>query len=146
MDRAGLLQLRAEIDRLLETLEPRSGEAEDGETSEAEDLQELADRKVSALWERLGLNSRTFLSTCARRPAGGEFTLQDLADELGQPVASVRSWHRNLSRSLRRVEQRHPRPALLQQRWVEDRYHYWLSPEVQLAIRRQHPIKPLGEE
>jgi hypothetical protein len=84
------------VDQLLEVLRA-TGQGADRETADTIDAQGLADRKVAALWERLGVNSRSFLSTCATRPAGQRFTLGDLADELDAPIGSVRSWHRNLS-------------------------------------------------
>jgi len=101
---------------------------------------------VTVLWDRIGLNSRRFLATAAHWPAGQEFTFQDLAGEAGESVAQVKSWHRNLRRSMRHVDSARPEPVLLNKRWADDRNHYWLSQEVHLAIREQHPTKPPGRE
>lgn len=152
-DRESLMQLRDEIDRLMSTLPPeptsRREQPEAQSTSPAKppNAQDLAWRKVGALWERLGINTRTFLSTCVSWPAGAEFTFEDVAERLGADVKTVRSWHRNLSRSLRGVERQYgPEPPLFHQRWVEDRNRYSLSPEVHLAIKEQYPMKPAGPD
>jgi hypothetical protein len=150
LTRDGLLRLRQEIDALLESIgdgpRPVHGPALPPSAA-ADDEQELAYRKVGALWERLGLKTRTFLSTCSLRPAGQEFTFEDLAAELNESVATVKSWHRNLSRSLRRVEEVYGgQPPLLQRRWGDDKNYYSLSPEVRQAIQDQHPAKSLGSD
>jgi hypothetical protein len=143
LDRASLLKLRGQVDRLLEAFDDHGETEESGPLGAGSDLnqrQAAAYRKVSALWDRLGLNSRTFLSTCSGRPAGSEFTLEDIGHELGVDVKTARAWQRNVSRSLRGVEERlGDDPVLFERHWVDDRNVYRLSPEIQLAIKEMQP-------
>jgi len=128
----GLLELRDAIDSLLAEIEgPRNPFVEKAR-------QEQAERKVREVWSRVGDNIKTLLAVAAVDwPEGSEFSMNDLAERLDKNPKTVRSWHRNLGRSLRVVDQHHPEPPLLESRWDGSRNLYRLLPEVRDAILRR---------
>jgi hypothetical protein len=140
LTRDGLLRVRDSIDRLLGNL------GEDGSTNPvfAGLRRKQADRKVGEVWGRIGDNTKKFLATAAVNwPDGGEFTMEDVADALNVSPKTVRSWHRNLGRTLRQVDEQYPSPRLLQNRTDGTRNLYHLPPEVRRAIlARDQPGGP----
>jgi hypothetical protein len=71
--------------------------------------QRRADEKVAEVWGRVGENPRRFLTVTAQTwPDGEEFTMEQAAAVLNVPAKTVRSWHRNLGRTLRQVDETIP--------------------------------------
>jgi hypothetical protein len=118
--RDSLLSLRADIDQLLAL--PRLDQP-----SAAGPL-DIAIAKVQALWPHIGKNSRRFLVTVAQM---GDYTFEDVATKLRVNIKTARAWHRNISRSMKHVDQRFgPEPPLLgESRWdgVRNYYRMWMN-------------------
>lgn len=139
--RPSLERARAEIERLLESLPSADPVHEQAEADRQ------AGAKVDALWRRLGINTRTFLSTAAQFPEGTWFSFPEIAERAGKPLETIKSWHRNMSRSLKQVEaELGAEPPILEQRWNGERNEYSFPPAVRLAIRQQHPAKLPGDD
>jgi hypothetical protein len=130
LTREGLLGLRAQLDALLRDLGgPNSEEQRDSDKA----LQ--ADRKVGEVWGRVGENIRRLLSLGAQLNIDDhEFSMDQLAQGLGSSAKTVRSWHRNLGRTLRQVDAAMPEPAFMLSRWDGRRQQYRFLPEVRRAI------------
>jgi hypothetical protein len=77
------------------------------------------------------------LKVAAEWPEGDEFTMADVARTMDQNEKTVRSWQRNLGRTLRQVDMTLPEPRLLESRWDGQRNNYRVLPEVRDAIARQ---------
>jgi hypothetical protein len=60
--------------------------------------------------------------------------MEQVAQGLGVPAKTVRSWHRNLGRTLRQVDEVMPEPEFLPGRWDGERNQYRFQPEVRAAI------------
>ena len=93
LSREGLLEVRDAIDALLADI---SGEANQPALGRLRE--QHADRKVTEVWGRVGENTKRFLATAAVLTLGdaAEFTMDDVARQLGVSPKTVRSWHRNL--------------------------------------------------
>lgn len=130
LSRAGLLELRSSLDALLEDLD--SGPSA---TDEAE-LALQADRKVGEVWGRVGDNIKRFLTRGAQLNDihDAEFSMEDIAQGLRTPVKTVRSWHRNLGRTLRQVDEAIPEPPFMIGRWDGERQQYRFPREIRTAI------------
>ena len=130
LSRDGLLELRQAIDALLE-------EVRDERTNPftAKIMQRKADKKVGEVWGRVGDNIKRFLSQAAHDTGpGGEFTMNQMAEALGVDPKTVRSWHRNLGRTLRVVDAAIPEPPLLENRWDGTRNVYRFPEPIRVAI------------
>jgi hypothetical protein len=96
-----------------------------------------ADRKIAELWSRVGDNIKRFLATGALAwDEGEEFSMEDIARRLDVSPKTVRSWHRNLGRSLRLLDAEYPEPKILLSRWDGARNRYRFPPETRDAIMR----------
>jgi hypothetical protein len=131
LTREGLEAVRADIERLL------SGIGGDGADVEWR-LPTLAQQRVDQLWPRLGDHLRSLLTASAREfDDAASFTLEDLADKLAVDLKTLKSWHRNLSRSIKRVDRElGSEPPILPGEWsdTEWRMRYRMLPEVRRAI------------
>lgn len=130
LSRAGLLELRSALDALL-------GDLDNGPsaTDEAE-LVLQADRKVGEVWGRVGDNIKRFLALGAQLNDAhdAEFSMEDIAQGLRTPVKTVRSWHRNLGRTLRQVDEAIPEPPFMIGRWDGERQQYRFPSQIRTAI------------
>jgi hypothetical protein len=144
LTRDGLLRLRDAIDLLLGNL----GDDDNANPVFADLRLKQADRKVGEVWGRVGGNTKRFLATAAVNwPDGGEFTMEDVAKALDVSPKTVRSWHRNLGRTLRQVDEQYPSPRLLQNRTDGARNLYHFPPEIRRAIlAREQPASPPAAE
>jgi transposase-like protein len=125
----GLLQARDAIDRLLAEQE-RPASVSTGHIRLGQ-----AQRKVDEVWSRVGGKTRELLSAAASNwEEGEEFTMEDVALALDVPPQTVRSWRRNLGRTLRRVDEAMPEPPVLVSRSNGPKNLYRLPPEVRQAI------------
>ena len=95
---------------------------------------EPADKKVGEVCNRVGDNLRRFLVVTAQNCDCEGFTMEDAAGALGATAKTVRSWHRNLGRTLRQVDEALPEPRLMQRRSDGQRNLHWYDPEVRSAI------------
>lgn len=131
LSREGLLELRDAIDVLLG--------ADEAESAGLGGIvrRRRAERKVAEVWGRVGPNIRNFLLHAANWPDDREFTMTDIAEEMGTGPKTVRSWHRNLGRTLRHVEETMPEPKLLLYRWDGAQNLYRMPPEVRSAVLKQ---------
>lgn len=103
LSRQGLLDLRDSIDVLI------ADTSADTTNLAAKVVDSNADRKVSEVWERVGANAQRFLTTAAHKTAPGqEFTMSDVATWLDKEPRTIRSWHRNLGRTLKQSMPRFP--------------------------------------
>lgn len=138
LSREGLLTLRDAIDALLADA--------NGDTTNlaGKAANSNADRKVDEVWGRVGDNAKRFLAIAARRTTeGGEFSMDDVAQWLDEEPKTVRSWHRNLGRTLKHVDAAIPQPLLMESRWTGERNVYRLPVAVREAIlRRDTPSAP----
>lgn len=135
LSREGLLELRMAVDALLRDLGH-----EDAVTPH---LARAADRKVTEVWSRVGSNIRGMLVTAAITwPDGSEFSMNDLAEALAVPPKTVRSWYRNLGRTLKQVDEAIPEPPLLTGRWDGGRNLYTMPSLVRRSIidREMPPV------
>ena len=93
---------------------------------------------VTTLWGRCGEKNRLHIRTLAELDArDGCFTIESLADKLGESPEAVRRWRQNLGRSLKRIEKEMPTaPPLFDQEWdsAQGRVVYTVRPEVRDAI------------
>jgi len=108
--------------------------------SDAGDVE--AERLVDAFWERTGEKTHRFLKEgMASFEALEEFSLEDLAKALNEPVEAIRRWrYAAIQRTLNKLGREMPEaPQLFRQRWVADqeRTLYWLEPGVRNAVRRR---------
>jgi hypothetical protein len=128
----GLLQARDAIDRLLDEQDrPPNKFTEKVRLGQAQ-------RKVDEVWSRVGDKTRHFLVTAARNwEEGDEFTMEGIASALEVAPKTVRSWHRNLGRTLRQVDEGMPEPRLLLSRSNGHKNLYRFPPEVRQAILAQ---------
>lgn len=136
LTREGLAEVRDDIERLLQ-----SDALSDADARIEWRLPTEAAKRIDQLWPRLGENLRSLLRTGAMDfDDGEEFTLEDLASKLDVASATVKSWHRNLSRSVKRVDREfgEERPVL-EGEWSNSdwRMHYRMPPEVRRAIRNK---------
>jgi hypothetical protein len=134
LSREGLLELRFALDALLRDLGGDSSEPDRG------DLVLQADRKVGEVWGRVGDNIKRFLTLGAQlnNTDDAEFSMNDVADGLETSVKTVRSWHRNLGRTLRQVDEAIPEPPFMIGRWDGERQQYRFPPEIRAAILDRH--------
>lgn len=129
LTREGLLEVRDAIDALLE------GVGHSDASPPQMTLQARADAKVGQVWARVGPNIKRFLATAAQLTADGRgFTMNDIAVDLGRDPKTVRSWHRNLGRTLRLVDAEIPEPPLLEHRWEGQQNVYRLPEPIRNAI------------
>lgn len=92
LSRAGLTQLRGQIDELLSALADASATADEIAATSAD--------KTQAVWAKLGTSSREYLLACASFDE--PFTLDQVVDVMGldrSDIDRVRAYHRNVSRS-----------------------------------------------
>src|SRR4051812_4308052 len=107
----GLLELRDAVDRLLRDLGqgrtadfplPTSVVAPDAPWNHELDSRlavDVADRMVAEVWDRVGDKIKLMLLLGADLNGDAdEFSFNELAEGLDVPVATIRSWHRNLGR------------------------------------------------
>jgi hypothetical protein len=116
----GLLQARASIDDLL---------AKHGFSRSKGNPEEIATRKALALRERVGDVTWKFVRTISRcyQPEQ-EFTFETLVHTFSVDIESIRSWHRNMSRATKRIDEEiGVEPRFLESRWEDNRQHYWLT-------------------
>jgi hypothetical protein len=134
LSRAGLLELRAALDTLLGDL------ADSTSKTDEPDRMLQADRKVGEVWGRVGENIKRFLALGAQlnEAHDAEFSMEDIAQGLRTPVKTVRSWHRNLGRTLRQVEDAIPEPPFMIGRWDGERQQYRFPREIRAAILDRH--------
>ena len=112
LSRKGLLELREQIDALLGD----NGGPANPFTVKVR--QREADSKIQSLWARVGDNARRFLATAAVTwPEGAWFSINDVAELLEVSPKTVRSWHRNLGRSLKSLDTEFPDLPVLLKRW-----------------------------
>ena len=139
LSRDGLMAVRDAIDDLIASLGfPPGG------TSSSKVRQQRADKKVSEVWARVGGKLKRFLATTAQEFGDDEFTMDDAASVLQVTPQTVRSWHRNLGRTLRQVDQAIPDPPLLRSRSDGHKNLYSYVPEVRYAIlSRDMPLREL---
>jgi hypothetical protein len=131
--RAGLLELRRRIDELLGQVP--------SDLAGGDDLEERADQKAAAIARRLGGTSWDFLlASAAAARSGREFTLEEIADQLGpeHPIGKVKAYHRNVSRSEKQVDLNFPgAPPLFTARWDGERNWYSMPGEIADALLNQ---------
>lgn len=134
LSREGLLELRAALDALLRDLGANTSETDRG------DLVMQADRKVGEVWGRVGHNIKRFLTLGAQLNDvhDAEFSMEDISQGLRVPVKTVRSWHRNLGRTLRQVDEAVPEPPFMIGRWDGERQQYRFPREIRTAILDRH--------
>jgi hypothetical protein len=140
LSREGLLSLRDAIEALL-----TDGDGLPLNPWVKKARQRQADQKVGEVWGRVGDNIRRMLAAAAEWPPGREFTMGDLADVLEVDPRTVRSWHRNLGRTLRAVDEKHPEPSLMPARSDGVRKLYWLEPDTRQAIQNRVMPRPEWE-
>lgn len=129
---AGLCQVRDEIDALLANLsDSDANQADDDRVPEEFAIAE----KVAELRRRMGHATWLFLYNCADQlPAGESFTFQDISAALGQPVGTVKSWHRSAAKAINPVQREFGGPPVFEDRWDGTRQHYKMTPEIRKAI------------
>ncbi len=123
----GLLQARASIDDLL---------AKHGFSLPTSNPEEMATRKARALRERVGDVTWKFVRTIAHcYEPEQEFTFENLVHTFSVDIESIRSWHRNMSRATKRIdEEMGAEPRFLESRWDGSRQHYWLTHVMREAL------------
>jgi DNA-directed RNA polymerase specialized sigma24 family protein len=137
LTREGLAGARDAIDDLLADLglpeQPIHPWA--GKLKRSSAQRDQAQRKVDEVWARVGDNARRFLAVAAQAYGDGdEFTMDEIARHLDRSAKTVRSWHRNLGRTLSKVDETMPEPELMPKRWNGTQNVYRLTPEVRQAI------------
>jgi len=95
----------------------------------------LMDRKVRALYGRMGQTTWEFVHGCAEKfEPGSEFTFENLAQRFGQDVGTVKSWHRSASKSINRINEQFGGAPVFESRWDGSRQHYRVPAETREAI------------
>lgn len=123
----GLLNAKAELEELLarQELPTLVGNPE-----------QVAARKARALAERSGDMTWRFVSRVALGyESGQEFTFEDLRYVFSVTVESVKSWHRNMARTAKSIdEEMGAEPRFFESRWDGARQHYWLTDVMREAL------------
>jgi len=123
----GLLNAKAELEELL---------ARQGLSTLVGNPEEIAARKARALAERAGDMTWRFVSRVAHGyEPGQEFTFEDLRYVFSVTVESVKSWHRNMARTAKSIdEEMGAEPRFFEARWDGTRQHYWLTDVMREAL------------
>lgn len=131
LTRESLEAVREDIDRLLAGTELPG-------TDMQWRIPTVAERQVDQLWPRLGDHLQRLIKVSATDFEDAEsFTFEDLAGKLDEEIETVKSWHRNLSRSLKRVEREvGPGLPVLDGSWsdADGRMHYRMPAEMRRAV------------
>lgn len=137
--RSSLEEVRRAVEQLLATL-PTEGASVGAapQAREASDTAEagLAKQKADRLRQHLSSTLRDFLKNLADNHDPREtFTWDDIAERMGKDLKTVRSWHRILSRPMKRIDADLGRePRLFHSNWDGRRNHYRMTEEWREAI------------
>ncbi len=131
--REALVALRAEIDAVLGLQEAAAEKRVEDEASYNGALYPLAVQLRDSIGERL----RTFVEFyLINRDPGTEFTLDDVAREMGVAVGTVRAWHRSLSKPLNRITKQNPGvPEVTPAQTYGGQWHFTVDPEWRTALK-----------
>jgi hypothetical protein len=123
----GLLNAKAELEELL---------ARQGLPTIVGNPEKVAARKARALAERAGDTTWRFVSRVAQGyEPGEEFTFEDLRYVFSVTVESVKSWHRNMARVAKSIdEEMGAEPRFFEARWDGARQHYRLTDVMREAL------------
>jgi hypothetical protein len=95
-------------------------------------------REVARGWKRIHPSLRRLVEFTVNTYPGREFTWQDVARDMGEPLERVKSWHRSLSKQLNRTAREHSSaPPFMSSRWDGSRNHYQVSDEWREAIQSE---------
>jgi hypothetical protein len=130
LTRANLVKARDQLGELLDD--------SPAQTSDAKGDGDLPARKVEALWDRSpSPASWNFLHEAAHRYDDEEFTFLDFAKDLEESDATVKAWHRNLSRSIKPVnEALGADPPFMEERWDGTKQHYRIPNSIREPVLR----------
>jgi len=87
-------------------------------------------------YERLSPKLQSLVHHLVTRPEGVRFTWEEVAADMDRPIATVKSWHRSLSKPLNRFRRDHPSaPPMLAGHWDGVRNVYTVDPRWRAALR-----------
>ena len=136
LSREKLLELRDEIDALLGPPGGASDVATGDQVATATD--ESLDQMAARLESRLNGDIRDLVKYIVRNHADGQFTWDEVAAGMKKGVATVKSWHRSLSKPLNRLSREFPSvPPLIKSANYDGRNHYVVGRGWKEAINKQ---------
>lgn len=127
LSQKGLLKAKADLEELL---------TRHGLPAVVGNPEEIAARKARTLAERAGDMTWRFVSRVAHGyEPEQEFTFEDLRYVFSVDVESIKSWHRNMSRAAKGIdEEMGVEPRFFEARWDGARQHYWLTDVMREAL------------